>query len=53
VEENASARIEGLQASLAILALATLLALFFTRLLPTRAITAPAPEPVAAAGPAA
>ena len=40
VDENESARIDGLQVSLAVLALLAALALFLTRLLPTRAVGA-------------
>jgi hypothetical protein len=41
IEENESARIRGLQSSLSILALVTLLALFFTRPIPSAPVGAP------------
>ena len=41
LDENSSARIDGLRISLAVLALITLLALYFTRLLPVRAVGSP------------
>ena len=46
VEENSKARIEGLRASLSVLAVIALIALFFTRRIPTRQPSAaPASEP--------
>jgi MFS family permease len=50
VDENEAARIEALQASLAILALAALLALFFTPRVPHEPVGAPPPEARAPAG---
>jgi MFS family permease len=43
VETNTSARITGLRVSLAVLSLVALLALFLTRMLPTRPVGAPSP----------
>ena len=40
VDDNEAARLDGLQVSLAVLALLAALALFLTRLLPTRAVGA-------------
>jgi MFS family permease len=48
VEENADARIDGLRSAMAVLAVAALLALAFTRRLPERQL-APQPDPAAAA----
>jgi hypothetical protein len=46
VEENATARIDGLRASLSVLAVIALIAMFFTRRIPTQQPSAaPAPEP--------
>jgi MFS family permease len=46
VEENATARIDGLRASLSVLAIIALIAMFFTRRIPTQQPSAaPAPEP--------
>jgi EmrB/QacA subfamily drug resistance transporter len=45
VDENETARIEALQASLAVLALVALLALFFTPRIPTEPVGAPAAAP--------
>ena len=42
LDENESARLDGLQVALSILALLAALALFLTRLLPTRAVGAAA-----------
>lgn len=52
VEENTTARIAGLRLSLSVLALLAALALFFSRLIPSRPITGPEPgrTPTAAAG---
>ena len=47
VDENAAARLEGLRTSLAVLALIALIALFFTRRIPTRqpaSLEAPTPD---------
>ena len=41
VDENESARIQGLRASLSVLAVVALIALFFTRLIPTEPVGAP------------
>ena len=41
VDENESARIDGLRVSLFVLALIAAIALFFTRLLPTAAVGSP------------
>ena len=41
VDENESARIDGLRVSLFVLALIAAIALFFTRLLPTSAVGSP------------
>ena len=47
VEENATARIDGLRASLSVLAVIALLALFFSRRIPTRQPSAaPTSEPL-------
>jgi hypothetical protein len=46
LEENEAARIAGLRAALAILALATVLALYMTRMVPTEPVGAPAPSGV-------
>jgi MFS family permease len=48
VEENADARIDGLRSAMAVLAVAALLALLFTRRLPEHQL-APQPDPTAAA----
>jgi MFS family permease len=45
LDENEEARIAGLRASLAILAIAALIALFFTRLIPTEPVGTPSPDP--------
>ncbi len=48
VEENAKARIDGLRASLSVLAVIALIALFFSRRIPTKQPSAaPASEPAA------
>jgi hypothetical protein len=44
VDENASARLDGLKAALAILALMAVIALFFSRRIPARRVDLP-PEP--------
>lgn len=52
VDENESARIQGLRASLAVLALVALIGLYFTRLVPTQPVGgSPETPPLAAAGP--
>jgi hypothetical protein len=48
VDENESARIAGLRLSLSVLALLAALALFFSRLVPTRPVTGTDPGPTAA-----
>jgi MFS family permease len=48
VDENASARIDGLRSAMAVLAVAALLALVFTRRLPDEQVTAPSTDDVAA-----
>jgi hypothetical protein len=46
VEENATARIDGLRGSLSVLAIIALIAMSFTRRIPTQQPSAaPAPEP--------
>lgn len=48
VQENATARIDGLRASLSVLAVIALIALFFSRRIPTQQPSAaPASEPAA------
>ena len=51
VKENATARIDGLRASLSVLAVIALIALFFSRRIPTRQPSAaPSREPLSARG---
>ncbi len=50
VQENATARIDGLRASLSVLAVIALIALFFTRRIPTRQPSASASEHQRGAG---